>query len=451
VHDKNLDMIMAHSISEKVAAFGGRCYYVGGFVRDKLMGKENKDVDIEVHGIKPDQLESILDSLGNRISIGESFGIYNLKGYDLDIAMPRKEELRGQGHKDFDIFVDPFIGTEGAAKRRDFTFNALMQDVLTGEIVDHFNGVADLEHGVLRHVNDSTFAEDPLRVLRAAQFAARFEFTIAEETISLCKKMDLSHLSHERIEGELNKALLKARRPSIFFEALRTMEQLDVWFPELKALIDVKQNPVHHGEGDVWTHTMMVIDQAAKLKNKASSPLWFMYSAVCHDFGKAVCSEEINGIIHAYKHETIGLPIVKNFIGRISREVKLTDYILNMTELHMAPLIVAVNNSSVKSTNKMFDRSVDPMGLIQLSLADDRGRISANPIPSSEEFLMDRLAIFNDYMSRPYVMGKDLIDAGLKPGKEFTEILAHAHKLRLAGVPKEDALKQSLGFARKLH
>ena len=211
------DRQMAGQIARLVAEHGGRTFYVGGYVRDALLGRENKDVDIEVHGIAPEVLAQILDCLGQRIAIGESFGIFNLKGFDLDIAMPRKEAVRGRGHRDFDIFVDPFIGTEGAARRRDFTVNALMEDVLTGEIVDHFGGREDLEKGVIRHVNDISFAEDPLRVLRAAQFAARFEFSVAPETIRLCRGMQLDALPRERIEGELKKALLKARKPSAFW------------------------------------------------------------------------------------------------------------------------------------------------------------------------------------------------------------------------------------------
>ena len=155
------DMEMAKKVAELVAEKGGKAYFVGGFVRDALLHIENKDIDIEVHGISHDELTAILDSLGQRITIGESFGIFNLKGYSLDIAMPRKEEARGQGHRDFAIFVDPFIGTEAAARRRDFTVNALMQDVLTGRIVDHFGGQEDLKNGILRHVNDASFAEDP--------------------------------------------------------------------------------------------------------------------------------------------------------------------------------------------------------------------------------------------------------------------------------------------------
>lgn len=445
-----LDMQMAQTVARAVADRGGRTYYVGGFVRDALMGRENKDVDIEVHGITPGCLEEILDCLGQRISIGESFGIFNLKGYSLDIAMPRKEQLRGMGHRDFDIFVDPFIGSESAALRRDFTFNALMQDVLTGEIIDHFGGREDLEKGILRHVNDKSFAEDPLRVLRAAQFAARFEFTVAEETIELCRKMDLSHLPRERIEGELKKALLKARKPSIFFETLRQMEQLGHWFPEVKALIGIPQPPEHHAEGDVWKHTMMVLDQGAQLRDRTANPYWFMLSCITHDFGKAICTEEVGGKLHAYAHEVKGLPLVENFLRRLTGETRLIEYVLNLTEYHMKPNAVAEARSSIKSTNKMFDRSVDPEGLICIAIVDHTGRIAQGAEITYEPFLRERLSIFREYMARPYVMGRDLIAAGLTPGGYFTEVLEYAHKLRLAGVEKEHALKQCLAHARKL-
>lgn len=444
------DKQMAYKLADLVQQQGGRAYYVGGFVRDGLLGTQGKDIDIEVHGISPADLAALLDSLGERITIGESFGIFNLKGYSLDIAMPRKEALRGQGHKDFDIFVDPFIGTQSAAKRRDFTINALMQDVLTGEIIDHFGGAEDLHKGILRHVNDASFGEDPLRVLRGAQFAARFDLTVADETVALCRKMELEHLPKERVEGELKKALLKADRPSVFFQTLRRMEQLDVWFPELKALIGIEQHAVYHAEGDVWNHTMMVLDEAAKLRDRSAQPYFFMLSALCHDFGKAVASEDRDGIVHAYGHETAGLPLAQTFLRRITNETKCMEYVLNMTELHMKPNVAAHNGSSVKSTNKLFDSAIDPDGLICLALADDRGRISHKPAPSTEEFLNERLAVYRETMARPYVMGKDLIDGGLQPGKDFTEILNYAHKLRLAGVEKESALKQTLAYGKKL-
>ncbi len=444
------DRLMAKKIAEKVSERGGHTYFVGGCVRDEILGEEIKDFDIEVHGITPSCLEDILDSLGERISIGESFGIYNLKGCSVDIAMPRKEKVRGLGHKDFDIFVDPFIGTKDASKRRDFTFNALMKDVISGEIIDHYNGRHDLEMRILRHVNDESFGEDPLRVLRGAQFAARLNASVAPETVEICRSMDLTKLSRERVEGELQKALLKAEKPSVFFEVLRETDQLDFWFPELSALCGVVQNPKHHADADVWTHTMMVIDEAAKHRTKVKNPFGFMLAAVTHDFGKAICTEVINGTIHAYEHETKGLPLIERFLKRITNETKLIEYVMNICELHMQPNVVAGVKASVKSTNRMFDRAVDPVSLICFSVADSEGKIPPREDSSNEEFLYERLEIYNEYMSRPYVMGRDLIEAGLAPSENFSEILSYAHKLRLAGVEKSSALKQVLSFARKL-
>lgn len=445
--DKNIDM--AVKLAALVSQHGGTAYFVGGYVRDKIRHKDNKDIDIEVHGIYPRQLESILNSLGERISIGESFGIYNLKGYSIDIAMPRKEDNRGDGHKDFDICVDPFIGTYKAALRRDFTFNALLEDILTGEIIDHFGGVEDLQNGIIRHINDSTFAEDPLRVLRAAQFAARFNYTVAEETIELCRQMDLSSLSKERVIGELEKAMLKSNKPSVFFKALRQMNQLSVWFPELEQTIGIKQNPKHHAEGDVWTHTMMVCDVAVRYRDRVKNPLGFMLSTITHDFGKALCTKVINGELHAYNHEKIGLPLVKSFMTRLTAEKALIEYVMNLSEYHMKPNILAANNSSIKATNKLFDQSVDPEALIYLAVSDGLGSIKSHENISHDDFLMKRLEIFIEYMSKPYVMGRDLIAAGVSPSERFSEYLEYAHKLRLAGVEKDSALRQTLSLARK--
>ena len=192
-----------NNIAEKIAYMvcerGGRTFYVGGFVRDKILGIENKDMDIEVHGIEPEVLREILSEVGEPMSYGSSFGVYSLKGYDIDIAMPRKEHATGKGHRDFEVFVDPFIGTAEAARRRDFTMNAVMEDVLTGELVDPFGGKQDLEKGIIRHIDSDTFVEDPLRVLRGAQFASRFGFNIADDTSDLFRSMDLSALSMERV------------------------------------------------------------------------------------------------------------------------------------------------------------------------------------------------------------------------------------------------------------
>ena len=432
-----------------VSERGGRTFYVGGFVRDKILGIENKDMDIEVHGVKPEVLCEILSEVGEPMSYGSSFGVYSLKGYDIDIAMPRKEHATGKGHRDFEVFVDPFIGTAEAARRRDFTMNAVMEDVLTGELVDPFGGKQDLENGIIRHIDSDTFVEDPLRVLRGAQFASRFGFNIADDTSDLFRSMDLSALSMERVEDELKKALLKGKKPSVFFEVLRSADGLDVWFPEVKALIGIEQDPKFHPEGDVWTHTMEVLDRAARYRYKTKNPYAFMLLALTHDFGKAVTTEVVNGRIHAYDHETEGLPAIETFLRRITNESEVISYVLNMVPLHMKPNVVAASKSAVKVTNRMFDRAAAPEDLIYFAMSDKPVMSGDNPFTGDPEFLFERYELYEEMMSRPYVTGNDLIEKGLEPGEYFSDVLAYAHKLRLAGTEKESALKQTLAYARK--
>ena len=441
---------IVNKIAYLVAEAGGRAYYVGGFVRDRLMGRPGKDVDMEVHGIQPEALWDILTQVGEPKTFGASFGVYSLRGYDIDIAMPRKESAIGRGHRDFEVYVDPFLGTTEAARRRDFTVNSLMEDILTGEVLDPFDGQADLVAGVLRHVDDRSFPEDPLRVLRCAQFASRFEFSVAEETIALCRGINLEELSRERVEEELKKALLKGSKPSLFFETLRAMDQLDTWFPELKQLIDLPQDPIYHPEGDVWIHTMQVLDRAAAYRDRVDNPYAFMLLALTHDLGKIVTTGELNGRIHAYGHETAGMPLVKAFIRRITAENDIKKYIYNMVPLHMKPNMVGYSRSKLTVTNRMFDSAAAPLDLVYFAECDAPVMAGDNPFSGNTEFLMERLETYAEIMSRPHVTGQDLLDAGIEPGPNFSLILAHAHKLRLAGIDKESALKQTLGFARKL-
>lgn len=448
--DNTKDIKMAEKIASAVKEKGGAAYYVGGFVRDRLMGRECKDIDIEVHGLAPDELSDVLDSLGERLSVGESFGIYGMRGYSLDIAMPRKENLKGRGHRDFDVTVDPFIGEKKAAMRRDFTINALMQNVLTGEVLDFFGGLDDIKNGVLRHVSDKSFAEDSLRVLRGAQFSARFGFEIADETMALFRQMSLDALSRERVEGELEKAMLGAAKPSVFFECLKKADRLCEWFPELFALIGVEQNKKYHAEGDAFTHTMLVLDAAAKRRGEASDPFGFMLAALVHDFGKAVTTECIDGVIHSYGHEKAGQTLTLEFMHRLTGNVKRTKYVMNLALLHMKPNVCASSGASIKATNKMFDEAICPKDLILLSSADAEGKQSEHVKRDNEEFLFGRLRIYREYMARPCVSGKDLVLAGISPGPVFSEALAYAHKLHLAGIEKEQALKQTLSYAAKL-
>lgn len=260
----------------------------------------------------------------------------------------------------------------------------------------------------------------------------------------------ISEYDREQVEEELKKVLLKSDKPSVFFEELRSTDQLDIWFPELKQLIGLEQDPIFHPEGDVWTHTMEVVDRAAALRDKTSDPYSFMLFALTHDLGKIVTTEVINGRIHAYRHETAGMPIVEEFVSRICSDEKVLDYIRNMVPLHMRPNMAAYSRSSLKSTNRLFDEALAPEDLIYFAMCDKPVVSGTDPFTGDSDFLFERLGAFEETMAKPYVTERDLIEAGLEPGDYFNELLDYAHKLRLAGIDKESAFKQVLAYARKI-
>ena len=445
------DRLLARAIATDVAAMGGRVYYVGGAVRDRLMGVECKDIDIEVYGISPGRLREVLARHGEVLEKGASFGVLGLRHSNLDVAMPRVERRTGGRHRDFDVSVDPSLSTREASMRRDFTINAMMEDVLTGEVIDHWNGRSDLENRVIRCVSPATFPEDALRVFRAAQFAARLNARIDEDTLALCREIDVTGISHERVFEELSKALLKADSPSVFFRELRRMDHLKEFFPEIEACAGVEQNPRFHPEGDVFEHTMLVADCAAALRNRAEWPLGFMLSALLHDLGKCLATEvQEDGRITAYGHEVQGLPLVERQMRRLTNHAKLVRYVLNQTELHMRPNMLAANQSRKKKTRALFDLSVCPEDLILLSRADASGKLDVPYNEENERFLRERLEDYRQVMSRPMVTGQDLLDAGLKPGENFKTLTARARQLHFAGIERKAALRQILKEASRM-
>lgn len=472
-----IDKTIIEKLASRVAELGGRAYMVGGAVRDEIMKRPIKDVDIEVHGISEAVLETVLKELGKPLRFGSAFGVYSLAGHQIDIALPRSERKSGSGHRDFEIEIDPFIGIKEAARRRDFTMNALLKDILSGEIADPYGGTEDIKKRIIRHIDDKKFGEDPLRALRAAQFRSRFGFQVAPSTISICSALDLRNLSAERVEMEMKKALLESRRPSEFFECLREMGQLGYWFKELEQLIGLEQNPDFHPEGDVWTHTMMVLDRAARFRPCVSDPYAFMLLALTHDFGKITTTEFVNGAIHAYGHEIQGAEIAERFLDRICHGSDIKKYIANMIPNHMRPNKIAESRSAVKKTNHLFDNVLAPSDLIYFAICDkpklpyvlqsqDKDSIKAEMDKGIEkelytttenereqeriDFLFDRLEVYRETMAKPYVTGKDLIINGVMPGEDFGTILEYAHKLRLAGIPKDNALRQTISYAIKL-
>ena len=258
-------------IARAVRDAGGRALVVGGWVRDHLLGVRSKDVDIEVFGLEVERLEALLAGFGGVHAIGRAFGVLRVGGIDIDFSLPRRDSKRGPGHRGFDVEPDPTLDFAEAARRRDLTVNSIGIDPLTGEVLDPHGGRRDLERRVLRATDPAHFPEDPLRGLRAAQLAARLEMAPDEELVALCRSLDLSELSGERVFDELRKLLLRAARPSIGFKVLEDTGQLR-YFPELDALRGVPQDPEWHPEGDVWVHTLMVLDVAATLRSDGTEP-----------------------------------------------------------------------------------------------------------------------------------------------------------------------------------
>ena len=439
------DLALSRRIAQAVADAGGRAYYVGGFVRDGLMDVACKDIDLEVYGIAPGKLRALLGELGEVYDRGASFGVLGLRHSDLDIAMPRTESRTGARHTDFDVTVNPFLPTREACRRRDFTINAMLRDVLTGEVLDFYGGREDLAHRVVRCVCPETFVEDALRAFRACQFAARLRARLDADTRALCASMDVTALSVERILGETEKALLKAEQPSVYFRELKEMNHLREFFPELGATIGVRQNPKFHPEGDVFEHTMLVIDAAAQLRPRAEEKLNFMLSALLHDLGKCVATQvQADGRITAYGHEVLGLELVERQLRRITGCERTIRYVCNQAELHMRPNMLCAAHSKKKKTRQLFDMSLCPNDLILLSRADASGKLDEPYREENEVWLRERLEDYQNRLKQPMVTGRDLIDAGLRPGPDFSALLQRARMLHFSGIDRRNALKQIL-------
>ncbi|HEX8097070.1 MAG TPA: HD domain-containing protein, partial [Pyrinomonadaceae bacterium] len=307
------------SLARQVREEGGRALLVGGCVRDRLTGLQPKDWDVEVYGVEPARLRELLETLGRVNVVGEAFTVYKI-GAHLDVSLPRRERKQGRGHRAFLVEGDPHMSAEEAARRRDFTINAILEDPLTGEILDPYDGRQDIKQKLLRAVSTETFAEDSLRVLRAAQFAARFEFDVDPQTVELCRAIDLTDLPRERVWGELEKLLLRARRPSIGLKWLYDLGAVGQLFPEMKALVGVPQEPAWHPEGDVDVHTLLTVDRARELIDDLPYPkqVTVMLAALCHDFGKPATTEFIEGRIRSRGHEEAGVAPTETFLERLN-------------------------------------------------------------------------------------------------------------------------------------
>ena len=419
---------------------GGRAFFVGGCVRDQLLGAEPKDFDIEAYGLAEDKLRAALERKFRIDAVGASFGVLKLAHFDIDVALPRTESKMpainsNGGHKDFAITANPNLPFAEAASRRDFTINAIMRDPLNGEIIDPFDGIADLRRGILRHVG-SKFVEDPLRVLRAMQFTARFQFAVAPETVALCATMTQDALPRERLASEWEKLLLKSAKPSLGMEFLRDCGWIK-YYPELIPLIGCKQQKEWHPEGDVWTHTLHALDALPHVRTgNHDDDLLVAVSALCHDFGKPQTTRfEADGRITSHGHEHAAHPQIRAFVERLWNLRGFADDVSALVGAHMRPLALVFQNAG----DRAYRRIASEIGrldlLARVAECDTR---ATPPNPPNLEMVAEftRRAAALSVLEKPptpIIRGRHLIALGMKPSPDFKRILDAVYDKQLDG------------------
>ncbi|MFA6317541.1 MAG: polynucleotide adenylyltransferase, partial [Elusimicrobiota bacterium] len=323
-------------ICRAVHEAGGRALVVGGSVRDALIGLPAKDLDVEVYGVEPTRLQELLKAHFNVSLVGQAFGVIKILGVSMDVSIPRRESKSGLGHKGFDVLSDPGLSLEEASSRRDFTVNAMALDPATGELFDPHGGRKDLEARVLRHVSEK-FREDPLRVLRGMQFAARFELTPAPETVALCRSIEPEGLASERVFEEWRKLILQGSRPSLGLTFLKDTGWLS-HYPELEALVGCEQEPEWHPEGDVWAHTLHGMDAFARRRiGDEAEDIVVGFAVLCHDFGKPSTTRFEDGRIRSWEHEEAGGEPCRRFLERLTNQAGLIASVLPLVTAHMRP------------------------------------------------------------------------------------------------------------------
>jgi len=439
-------------LTDVIVKASGKPFAVGGAVRDGLLGIRSKDVDVEVYGLPLPDLERALVNAGLNVhAVGRAFGVLKVdviagdERETIDVALPRSESKSGAGHKGFVIATDENLPFDVAAARRDFTINAIGQDLISGDVVDPHGGVFDLERGVLRHVS-AAFDEDPLRVLRGAQFCARFGLSMHADTVERCRALrpELSTLAAERIGEELKKLLIKGVWPSLGLQVLLRTGVVAALFPELLALVGCPQEPEWHPEGDVWTHTLMVTDEAARLAREHQLPereaLLLVLAALCHDVGKPGTTAVEGGRIRSRDHERQGEGPTRSFCARLGVAKDDVEVIVALVKDHLKPFHLwrereQLNDAAIR---RLALRVPVPL-LCLVARADHFGRTTPDALLHDDpagEWLLERAAALAviDEAPRPLLQGRDLQAVGLSPGKEFGAILKASFEAQLDGV-----------------
>jgi tRNA nucleotidyltransferase (CCA-adding enzyme) len=419
----------------EMRTIGGRPLLVGGCIRDAILGLPSKDIDIEVHGdVDIEELAEVLSAVGTVTEAGRSFGVLKVRagGVDLDVSLPRRDSKTGSGHRGFSITTDASLTLAEASARRDFTINSIMLDPVTGEVIDCHGGLADLEAGIIRHTSDA-FADDPLRVLRGVQFAARFGFTMAPETVELCQSLlgtaEARSLSLERIWGEWEKI---GTRGVHINAALDVLGQT-CWvngYPALANMSCVIQDQKWHPEGDVLTHAGLAANQAARLADlggiTGEDRLVLVFAALLHDVGKYTCTKlEDDGRVTAHGHDKAGVIPAQDFLFSIGCPHHIVNRITPLIREHMNVLTKPTPTTVRRMARRLQPATMAEMALV--STADVNGRGLPDEVSPADQWLeMSRSLKVSEKPVKGILTGDHLINAGMKPGPEFKVILADA-------------------------
>ncbi len=445
-------------ILEAIANAGGDPIFVGGCIRDEILNIPCKDTDIEVFGLSAQQLIQILSNFGKVSVVGESFGVIKLRIGDeeFDFTLPRRDNKIGRGHKAFEIEFDHTMTPLEAAKRRDFTINAIGKRS-NGEFVDPFNGQEDIHNKILRHVSEH-FAEDPLRVLRGFQFAARFEMTVCDETVVLCNslKNEFDTLAKERIWGEWFKWATKSKNPSLGLEFLKKTDWISL-FPKLADIIDVPQDSTWHPEGEVFSHTCHVVNEAQRIIereciNDEEDKAVIILAALCHDFGKAITTvKNEKGRWTAPNHAFEGVPLARNFLEQIGCLERIIERVLPLVQEHMVHLGATISEKMVRRLSVRLGKATI-RELLFIIEADHSGR---PPLPrelpeSAREIqkIAQELAL-EDVEQKPLIMGRHLMELGMEPSPIFGVITKQAFESQLDG--HFSTLEEGLEWVKKTY
>jgi tRNA nucleotidyltransferase (CCA-adding enzyme) len=468
-----MSLALATEIAGTVRDAGGRALIVGGWVRDRLRGQLSKDIDLEVFGIPQDRLAALLTPLGRVEPVGQSFPVYKVivkgegdrgKGEEgggktdhefIDVALPRRESKSGRGHKGFEVVGDPSMSIAEAARRRDFTVNAIAWDPLTEVYEDPFRGRDDIARRVLRVVDPATFGDDSLRVLRAIQFAARFEFTLHDHTAALCRRIPLDDLPAERVWGEFEKLLLAAHRPSIGFALALDLGVIDQLLPEMKPLVGCEQEPEWHPEGDVWVHTLLVIDKARELNGDLDRPqlITVMLGAVCHDLGKPATTALLDGRIRSLNHEEAGVAPTVSLLDRLNIHTidgfDVRSQVIGLTAHHLKPGMLRKAEHVGDGAFRRLAQKVDLELLARLARADCLGRTGRFDCSAMDWFLERARALGVEHRPpAPLLLGRHLLELGMSPGPRVGEILRQVYEKQLDG--HVASVEEAIEDARRL-